>query len=72
MISFNVRIRDFPFDENSQNPIETWKNGSREYGSTGLWSTYRGDSLCGTAQKNNAAERPSGSIPTVFSGQLSR
>ena len=33
MISFNVRIRDFPFDENSQNLIETWKNGSKEYGS---------------------------------------
>ena len=33
MISFNVQIRDFPFNENSQGLIENWKNGKREYGS---------------------------------------
>ena len=33
MISFNVQIRDFPFDENSQSLIEHWKSGEREYGS---------------------------------------
>ena len=33
MISFNVQVRDFPFNENSQNLIESWKNGETEYGS---------------------------------------
>ena len=32
MISFNVQIRDFPFDGNSQSRIEQWKSGDREYG----------------------------------------
>ena len=32
MISFNVQIRDFPFDSTSQSKIEQWKNGDREYG----------------------------------------
>ena len=33
MISFNVQVRDFPFDESSQNRIESWKSNNREYGS---------------------------------------
>ena len=33
MISFNVQVRDFPFDESSQSRIESWKSNSREYGS---------------------------------------
>lgn len=33
MISFNVQIRDFPFNETSQSQIESWKNNSRDYGS---------------------------------------
>jgi len=33
MISFNVQVRDFPFHENSQSMIESWKSGNREYGS---------------------------------------
>lgn len=32
MISFNVQIRDFPFDGSSQSQIEQWKSGDREYG----------------------------------------
>ncbi len=33
MISFNVQVRDFPFDETSQSRIESWKSNNREYGS---------------------------------------
>ena len=33
MISFNVQIRDFPFDGTSQGRIESWKSENREYGS---------------------------------------
>ena len=33
MISFNVQIRDFPFDANSQSRIDAWKSENREYGS---------------------------------------
>ena len=33
MISFNVQVRDFPFDESSQSRIENWKSNNREYGS---------------------------------------
>ena len=33
MINFNVQIRDYPFDGSSQNLIEQWKDGKREYGS---------------------------------------
>ena len=33
MISFNVQIRDYPFDASSQSQIEQWKKGKREYGS---------------------------------------
>ncbi len=32
MINFNVQIRDFPFNESSQQKIESWHNGNREYG----------------------------------------
>lgn len=32
MINFNVQIRDFPFDENSQARIESWHSPSRDYG----------------------------------------
>ena len=32
MINFNVQIRHFPFNAASQGLIESWKNGSREYG----------------------------------------
>ena len=33
MISFNVQVRDFPFNENSQGLIESWKSGDKAYGS---------------------------------------
>ena len=33
MISFNIQVRDFPFNESSQSQIESWKNNNREYGS---------------------------------------
>ena len=33
MISFNIQIRDFPFDGTSQGRIESWKSENREYGS---------------------------------------
>ena len=33
MISFNIQVRDFPFDESSQSRIESWKGNNREYGS---------------------------------------
>lgn len=33
MISFNVQVRDFLFDESSQSRIESWKSNNREYGS---------------------------------------
>ena len=32
MINFNVQIRDFPFNENSQALIEAWHGAQREYG----------------------------------------
>lgn len=32
MISFDLKIRDFPFNENSQAAIESWQVGSRKYG----------------------------------------
>ena len=32
MISFDLKIRDFPFNANSQTAIEAWKDGKREYG----------------------------------------
>lgn len=33
MISFDVKVKDFPFNANSQDLIESWKNEDREYGS---------------------------------------
>ncbi len=33
MISFNVQVRDFSFNESSQGQIEGWKSNNREYGS---------------------------------------
>lgn len=33
MISFDVKVRDFPFNESSQGLIESWKSGEKEYGS---------------------------------------
>ena len=33
MISFNVQVRDFPFNESSQGLIESWKSEDKEYGS---------------------------------------
>ena len=33
MISFNIQVRDFPFNESSQSQIESWKSSNREYGS---------------------------------------
>ncbi len=32
MINFNVQIREVPFNESSQQKIESWHNGDREYG----------------------------------------
>lgn len=33
MISFNVQVRDFPFNEGSQGLIEKWRSDDKEYGS---------------------------------------
>ena len=33
MINFNIQVRDFPFNENSQKLIESWRSGQTEYGS---------------------------------------
>jgi len=33
MISFNLQVRDFPFNEHSQAVIEAWRSENREYGS---------------------------------------
>ena len=32
MINFNLQIRDFPFNAQSQKAIEEWRDGQREYG----------------------------------------
>ena len=36
MISFNVQVRDFSFNESSQGQIEGWKSNNREYGARPL------------------------------------
>ena len=32
MISFNLQVRDFPFNAQSQAAIEAWRSGQREFG----------------------------------------
>ena len=33
MINFNVLVKDFPFDSDSQSAIESWRDNQHEYGS---------------------------------------